>query len=320
MVQAWVYADSAEDCREPHQHTPNQPVPLSHLEALGITFLKLEVTSPVSTVRLEQLCKNRQYKYRDEITISKEKLPNYEDLIKAFFTEHMHDDEEIRYILEGTGYFDVRDKKERWIRFAAETSDLIILPPGIYHRFTLDSRNYLKAIRVFQTNAVWKAHNRSDETDATSTRKAYLGKYGQSKPSSCPCCMPLSLPPISVDPTFTVDPPAPAVTEPTPTSIPIPVISTHFPGLDTKKSSETLTDTKPTPIQKFKKSMSKRVKTTQVSTDGEGVPHAGPGGPANAGRAIKFVPFLSVLRAGKNIWQRAKLAQRRSRTTRATSE
>lgn len=58
--------------------------------------------------------------------------------------EHIHRDEEIRFFLEGSGFFDVRDSSDEWLRIHAFAGDLIVLPAGIYHRYSPDEKNYSK--------------------------------------------------------------------------------------------------------------------------------------------------------------------------------
>jgi len=99
-----------------------------------------------------------------------------------FFEEHLHQDEEIRFVLEGSGFFDIRDEadvanlgRQGWIRIQNFPGDMIVLPAGSYHRFTLDSNNYIKAMRLFKDAPKWEALNRDGEkADGTSSRAEYL--------------------------------------------------------------------------------------------------------------------------------------------------
>uniref|UniRef100_A0A2A4K8L0 Acireductone dioxygenase n=1 Tax=Heliothis virescens TaxID=7102 RepID=A0A2A4K8L0_HELVI len=175
MVQAWYMDEEKTDQRLEHHKNPPEYVSLEDLyKKTGVEYFKLNIDTYTTDGVLDNLKKERGYTYEDEMTCSKECLANYEEKIKSFFTEHLHTDEEIRFVLAGSGYFDVRDGQDQWIRIAVSAGDMIVIPSGIYHRFTLDTNNFIKAKRFFIGEPVWLPYNRpADDMDA---RKQYVDK------------------------------------------------------------------------------------------------------------------------------------------------
>ena len=164
-MKAYYYSGEG-DQRLPHE---GLPVPSEHLSNLGILTWS---NCPLSEV--DSIAQERGYSNRDEITISPTLLPDYEKKVKGFFNEHLHEDEEIRYILDGEGYFDVRDKEDTWIRMSMTKGDVAVLPAGIYHRFTTGESNYIKAMRLFKDSPKWVPLNRSQEIDENKYRQEYV--------------------------------------------------------------------------------------------------------------------------------------------------
>ncbi|KAL5210047.1 hypothetical protein ABZP36_005670 [Zizania latifolia] len=160
VIQAWYMDDSEEDQRLPHHREPKEFIPLTKLSELGILSWRLNADDWENDENLKKIREARGYSYMDICDVCPEKLPNYEAKLKNFFEEHLHTDEEIRYSLEGSGYFDVRDQNDQWIRVAVKKGGMIVLPAGMYHRFTLDSENYIKAMRLFVGEPVWTPYNR----------------------------------------------------------------------------------------------------------------------------------------------------------------
>lgn len=134
-MKAYWFDNLPGDQREPHDS--GRPVSPEALQQLGIIYKHCPTVADVDAIASE-----RNYKNRDEITVSPTTMGDvYEDKVKSFFHEHLHEDEEIRYILNGAGYFDVRNEGDEWVRIRLEKEDLIIMPAGIYHRFTTDEQN-----------------------------------------------------------------------------------------------------------------------------------------------------------------------------------
>ncbi|KAG5949989.1 hypothetical protein E4U53_005582 [Claviceps sorghi] len=134
-MKAYLYDNLPGDQRLPHDS--GRTVDLETLGKLGVLYYHFPNLQDV-----DKLATDRGYKNRDEVTVSPEKMGEaYNDKVRAFFCEHLHEDEEIRYIIGGSGFFDVRSKDDEWVRVRLEKNDLLILPAGIYHRFTTDENN-----------------------------------------------------------------------------------------------------------------------------------------------------------------------------------
>ncbi|OAA53818.1 1,2-dihydroxy-3-keto-5-methylthiopentene dioxygenase [Niveomyces insectorum RCEF 264] len=170
-MRAYIFDNQPGDQRLPHDS--GKAVDVDALQRLGVLYYRIADTADV-----DRLAAERGYKNRDEIKVSPEAMGAvYEDKVKSFFHEHLHEDEEIRYIRGGHGYFDVRDRTDQWVRILLDKDDLIILPAGIYHRFTTDESNYIHAMRLFKDEPKWTPLNRSGEVDQSAQRKEYVNTF-----------------------------------------------------------------------------------------------------------------------------------------------
>ncbi|KAF8171186.1 Acireductone dioxygenase ARD family [Mycena galopus ATCC 62051] len=180
-MRAYYFDNLPGDQRLPHDLIPSQPVSTSTLAALNVLSWRIPIDVEGGyEAAVDAVAKERGYRNRDTINVSKEGMGAvYEEKIKGFFEEHMHEDEEIRYVLSGSGFFDVRETPtDAWIRVAVEPGDLLVLPAGIYHRFTLDEKDQIKALRLFKDEPKWIPYARGDATDANTHRIEYLREIG----------------------------------------------------------------------------------------------------------------------------------------------
>jgi len=104
---------------------------------------------------LEKLKAEKGYITEDIVVLS-DKTPNLEALLEKFKREHHHVDDEVRFVVHGSGVFPLKldgEIVEVWI----EAGDLIVVPAGTRHWFELDENRKIKCIRVFKTPAGWEA-------------------------------------------------------------------------------------------------------------------------------------------------------------------
>ena len=89
--------------------------------------------------------------------------PNIDVICAKFVDEHLHDDDEVRFVLEGAGIFDIRSRDDRYMRVTVEPGDLIVVPANRHHRFMLTESKTIRCVRLFKDAGGWVPRYRAEQ-------------------------------------------------------------------------------------------------------------------------------------------------------------
>ena len=92
-----------------------------------------------------------------DIVVLWEKTPDLEMLLDKFNREHHHTEDEVRFVVDGHGIFTIRGRSGRYFEVGVGPGDLITVPAGTRHWFTLAEDRRIKCIRLFQDPSGWAA-------------------------------------------------------------------------------------------------------------------------------------------------------------------
>ena len=124
---------------------PSQP--------LGPEASQQEILDAYSA-EIEKLNAAGGYVTADVINVSAQ-TPNLDAMLAMFSREHWHDEDEVRFIVQGRGLFHVNPKTSPVAGIEVEPGDLIRVPRGTLHWFDLCSNRQIRCIRLFQDPTGW---------------------------------------------------------------------------------------------------------------------------------------------------------------------
>jgi 1,2-dihydroxy-3-keto-5-methylthiopentene dioxygenase len=141
------------------------PAISEHLASIGIDYEQWTPAHAVApdqsaeeileayAAEIEKLKARGGYVTADVISVSPQS-PGLEEMLAKFKSEHWHDEDEVRFIIEGRGIFHI-SSGVGVTGIEVQAGDLIRVPRGTHHWFNLCSERRIRAIRLFQDPAGW---------------------------------------------------------------------------------------------------------------------------------------------------------------------
>lgn len=107
---------------------------------------------------IRDLSSRRGYRAWDVIALS-ETTPNLDQLLKKFEQVHTHTEDEVRAITAGRGIFIIKGTEDvGYFDVELQAGDVISVPEGTPHFFTLMDNRQIVAVRLFIETEGWIAH------------------------------------------------------------------------------------------------------------------------------------------------------------------
>jgi 1,2-dihydroxy-3-keto-5-methylthiopentene dioxygenase len=137
-----------------------------YLRAIGIDYDVWEPSQPLTaeasqedilhaySAEIEKLKASGGYVTADVINVNPQ-TPNLDAMLAKFSREHWHDEDEVRFIVQGRGLFHINPKTSPVVGIEVEPGDLIRVPRGTLHWFDLCSDRQIRCIRLFQDPSGW---------------------------------------------------------------------------------------------------------------------------------------------------------------------
>jgi 1,2-dihydroxy-3-keto-5-methylthiopentene dioxygenase len=161
---------------DPHRLTEQAAI-TEYLAPHGIEYECWTASGPVAPTasddeildayrpHIEALQRRGGYRKVDVIRCTSD-TPGLDAMLARFKTEHWHDEDEVRSIVDGGGLFHVNPGGGPVFVIEVGPGDLIRVPRGTRHWFNLCADRRIRAIRLFQDPAGWTphyTHSRLDE-------------------------------------------------------------------------------------------------------------------------------------------------------------
>lgn len=103
---------------------------------------------------IERLSERGGFVTADIINVTAE-TPGLDEMLAKFDKEHTHDEDEVRFTIQGAGIFHIHPDNGPVFSVLVESGDLINVPRGTKHWFTLCSDRQIRCIRLFQDPSGW---------------------------------------------------------------------------------------------------------------------------------------------------------------------
>ncbi len=107
--------------------------------------------------QINELKKRGGYVTADVIDVTQD-TPGLDAMLAKFNIEHYHNEDEVRYIVDGRGLFHIHPQRGPVVAIEVEPGDLIRIPRGTLHWFDLCGDRRIRAIRLFQDVSGWTPH------------------------------------------------------------------------------------------------------------------------------------------------------------------